>query len=184
MFAEDAPAYAIDLTADEPRRWAEVIAREATAAGRIIGEAAARHLKPAVLELGGKAPFLVLDDADLDEAVKAAAFGSFVNQGQACISTERIVADASIADAFVAKLKRKAMTMTAGDPRRGDFALGSIVSREAAERIEKEIPEFIKYLNDEVVPAVRQHSTKALRVASVKLTELADYMEQQKTSQK
>jgi glutamyl-tRNA reductase len=54
---------------------------------------------------------------------------------------------------------------------------------EAAARIEKEIPEFIKYLNDEVVPAVRQHSTKALRVASGKLNELADYMEHQKTQQ-
>ena len=50
---------------------------------------------------------------------------------------------------------------------------------DAAERLEKEIPEFIKYLNDEVVPAVRSHSTKALRVASQKLTEFADYMEQQ-----
>jgi hypothetical protein len=56
---------------------------------------------------------------------------------------------------------------------------------DAAERIEREIPEFIKYLNDEVVPTVRQHSTKALRTASVKLIELADYMEkQQKASQK
>jgi glutamyl-tRNA reductase len=55
---------------------------------------------------------------------------------------------------------------------------------EAAERIEKEIPEFIKYLNDEVVPTVRQHSTKALRTASTKLAELADYMEQQKAQQK
>ena len=56
---------------------------------------------------------------------------------------------------------------------------------ETAERLEKEIPEFIKYLNDEVVPTVRQHSTKALRTASVKLIELADYMEQQqKVSQK
>ncbi|MCU1301218.1 MAG: hypothetical protein JWQ87_1502 [Candidatus Sulfotelmatobacter sp.] len=55
---------------------------------------------------------------------------------------------------------------------------------EATERIEKEIPEFIKCLNDEVVPAVRQHSTKALRTASLKLTELADYMEQQKASRK
>ena len=51
---------------------------------------------------------------------------------------------------------------------------------DAAERIEKEIPEFIKYLNDEVVPTVRQHSTKALRSASIKLSELADYMDQQK----
>jgi hypothetical protein len=50
---------------------------------------------------------------------------------------------------------------------------------EAAERLEKEIPEFIKYLNDEVVPAVRSHSTKALRVASGKLAEFADYMERQ-----
>jgi glutamyl-tRNA reductase len=48
---------------------------------------------------------------------------------------------------------------------------------EAAERLEKEIPEFIKYLNDEVVPAVRTHSTKALRVASQKLAEFADYLE-------
>jgi hypothetical protein len=50
---------------------------------------------------------------------------------------------------------------------------------EAAERLEKEIPEFIKYLNNEVVPAVRTHSTKAVRVASQKLAEFADYMEQQ-----
>jgi glutamyl-tRNA reductase len=49
---------------------------------------------------------------------------------------------------------------------------------DAAERLEKEIPEFIKYLNDEVVPAVRQHSSKALRVASQKMAELAEYMEQ------
>ncbi len=55
---------------------------------------------------------------------------------------------------------------------------------DAAERIENEIPEFIKYLNDEVVPAVRQHSTTALRTASSKLAELADYMDQQKSAQK
>jgi acyl-CoA reductase-like NAD-dependent aldehyde dehydrogenase len=114
-----------------------------TRVGRIIGETAARHLKPALLELGGKAPFVVLDDADLDEAVKAAAFGGFVNQGQVCVSTERIVIDESIADTFVAKLKQKAMTLRAGDPRLGDFALGSIVSREAAERIESQVKDAV-----------------------------------------
>jgi vanillin dehydrogenase len=114
-----------------------------TRVGRIIGETAARHLKPALLELGGKAPFLVLDDADLDEAVKAAAFGGFINQGQVCVSTELIVVDAAIADAFVAKLKQKAMTMTAGDPRLGEFALGSIVSREAAERIASQVKDAL-----------------------------------------
>ncbi len=55
---------------------------------------------------------------------------------------------------------------------------------DAAERLEKEIPEFIKYLNEEVVPAVRQHSTKALRVASEKLTQFADYMEKQQSGKK
>jgi len=55
---------------------------------------------------------------------------------------------------------------------------------DAAERLEKEIPEFIKYLNEEVVPAVRQHSTKALRVASEKLTQFADYMEKQQSAKK
>jgi hypothetical protein len=60
----------------------------------------------------------------------------------------------------------------------GASARVSQTINDAAERLEKEIPEFIKYLNDEVVPAVRTHSTKALRVASQKLSEFADYMEQ------
>ena len=64
-----------------------------THVGRIIAERRARHLKPVLLELGGKAPLIVLDDADLDEAVNAAAFGAFMNQGQICMSTERIIVD-------------------------------------------------------------------------------------------
>ena len=60
-----------------------------------------------LLELGGKAPLVVLDDADLDEAVDAAAFGAFMNQGQICMSTERIVVDDKVADEFVAKLAAK-----------------------------------------------------------------------------
>jgi len=106
-----------------------------TRVGRIIAETAARYLKPVLLELGGKASLVVLDDADLDEAVKAAAFGAFMNQGQICMSTERIVADESIADAFVAKLATKARSLQAGNPRSGNFALGSLVGIEAAERI-------------------------------------------------
>ena len=60
-----------------------------TRTGRIVAETAARYLKPVLLELGGKAPMVILDDADIDEAVKAAAFGAFANQGQICMSTER-----------------------------------------------------------------------------------------------
>ena len=85
-----------------------------TRVGRIVAERAARHLKPVLLELGGKAPLIVLDDADIDAAVNAAAFGAFMNQGQICMSTERIVVDEKVADEFVKKLSAKA----AGLPRR------------------------------------------------------------------
>ncbi len=71
-----------------------------TRVGRRVAELAARHLKPALLELGGQAPLLVLDDADLDEAVDAAAYGAFMNQGQICMSTERVIVDESVADDF------------------------------------------------------------------------------------
>lgn len=106
-----------------------------TRVGRIIAQTAARYLKPVLLELGGKAPLVVLDDADLDEAVNAAAFGAFMHQGQICMSTERIVVDEAVADAFVAKLAAKAASLPAGDPS-GDVVLGSLVSCEAAERVE------------------------------------------------
>lgn len=106
-----------------------------TRVGRIIAETAARHLKPVLLELGGKAPLIVLDDADIDAAVNAAAFGAFLNQGQICMSTERIIVDEAVADEFVSKLAAKAKSLPAGNPR-DHVVLGSIVSVEAAERIE------------------------------------------------
>ncbi|ODT70377.1 MAG: salicylaldehyde dehydrogenase [Pelagibacterium sp. SCN 63-23] len=108
-----------------------------TRVGRIIAEKAGRHLKPALLELGGKAPFVVLDDADLDEAVAAAAFGAYMNQGQICMSTERIVVMSEVADAFVEKLAAKAKTLVAGDPTKGNTPLGSVVDVSAAERLEQ-----------------------------------------------
>ena len=85
-----------------------------------MAETAARYLKPILLELGGKAPLVVLDDADLDEAVRAAAFGAFINQGQVCMSTERIVVDEAVADPFLEKFVAKASALTAGDPRAGN----------------------------------------------------------------
>jgi benzaldehyde dehydrogenase (NAD) len=98
-----------------------------TAVGRLVALRAAQNLKPVLLELGGKAPLLVLEDADLDEAVKAAAFGAFMNQGQICMSTERIIVMDSIADAFVAKFKAKVATMATGNPRAGKTPLGAVI---------------------------------------------------------
>ena len=100
-----------------------------THVGRIIARRAADQLKPVLLELGGKAPLIVLDDADLDEAVKAAAFGAFFNQGQICMSTERIIVVDAVADAFVARFREKAAGLAAGDPRLGAAPLGAVVDR-------------------------------------------------------
>lgn len=98
-----------------------------TAVGRIIATRAAQHLKPCLLELGGKAPLIVLDDADLDEAVKAAAFGAFMNQGQICMSTERIIVVEAVADTFAEKFRAKVASMAVGDPREGTTPLGAVV---------------------------------------------------------
>ncbi|WP_422098252.1 aldehyde dehydrogenase [Variovorax sp.] len=105
-----------------------------TRVGRLIAQTCARHIKPAVLELGGKAPFVVLDDADIDAAVDAAVFGAFANSGQICMSTERIVLDARIADEFVAKFAARAKSLPLGDPREGPVVLGSVVDMATVER--------------------------------------------------
>lgn len=107
-----------------------------TAVGRLVAQHAARHLKPALLELGGKAPLIVLDDADLDAAVAAAAFGAFMNQGQICMSTERIVIDASVADRFVEKLAVKAASLAQSRAGDGSPLLGALASREAVQRVQ------------------------------------------------
>lgn len=105
-----------------------------TRVGRIIAETCARHLKPAVLELSGKAPLVVLDDADVEAAAHAAAFGAFANSGQICMSTERIIVDESIADAFVERLGARARALPLGDPREGPVVLGSVVDMSTVER--------------------------------------------------
>jgi salicylaldehyde dehydrogenase len=87
-----------------------------TRVGRIVAEKAAKQLKRCLLELGGKSPLVILDDAHVDEAVKSAVFGSFLFQGQICMSTERLIVDHKIADEFVAKFVEKAKALASGDP--------------------------------------------------------------------
>jgi vanillin dehydrogenase len=108
-----------------------------THVGRIIAETAAKYLKPVLLELGGKAPVLVLEQADLDEAVNAVTFGAFFNQGQICMSTERVLVDEKIADTFIEKLVAKVKTIRADNPLTSDAPLGVLESLKAATRIKK-----------------------------------------------
>jgi acyl-CoA reductase-like NAD-dependent aldehyde dehydrogenase len=104
-----------------------------TKVGRIIALQAAKHLKPVLLELGGKNPVVVLDDADLDAAVEAAAFSAFFNQGQICMSADRILVDRKVADQFVEKLAAKTATLKAA---RADAPLAGMVDPAAAARVD------------------------------------------------
>jgi acyl-CoA reductase-like NAD-dependent aldehyde dehydrogenase len=105
-----------------------------TAVGRIIARRAAEHLKPVLLELGGKAPMIVLEDADLGEAVKAAAFGAYMNQGQICMSTERIIVVEPVADEFARLFAEKVKGMPVGDPAAGNTPLGAVVDRRTVDK--------------------------------------------------
>ena len=115
-----------------------------TRVGRIVAERAAKHLKPVLLELGGKAPLIVLDDADLDAAVNAAAFGAFMNQGQICMSTERIVVDEKVADEFVRRLSTKAAGLPVRDPALGPTVLGAMVDPRSAARVAELIKDAVQ----------------------------------------
>jgi benzaldehyde dehydrogenase (NAD) len=106
-----------------------------TRVGRIVAERAARHLKPVLLELGGKAPLVILDDADIDAAVNAAVFGAFMNQGQICMSTERIVVDEKAADEFVRRLSARVASLPLQDPSLGPTVLGSMVDARSAANV-------------------------------------------------
>ncbi|MGR9193589.1 aldehyde dehydrogenase [Rhizobium leguminosarum] len=131
---EDAPEIVTALIAHPAVR--RVNFTGSTKVGKIIAETCGKHLKPALLELGGKAPLVILDDADIDGAVNAAIFGGFMHQGQICMSTERIIVDETIADQFVAKLAARASQLPAGDPR-GHVVLGSLISLDAAKKMEE-----------------------------------------------
>jgi benzaldehyde dehydrogenase (NAD) len=114
-----------------------------TTVGRIIAMRAAQNLKPVVLELGGKAPLVVLEDANLKEAVKAAAFGAFVNQGQICMSTERVIVVDSVAEQMASALAEKARALVTVDPREGVGHLGAVADVETIDRINRLIDDAV-----------------------------------------
>jgi benzaldehyde dehydrogenase (NAD) len=142
------PAGVVNIVTNAPKDAADVVGAlidhpavrrinftGSTAVGRIIAKRAAEHLKPCLLELGGKAPLIVLEDADLDEAVKAAAFGAFMNQGQICMSTERIIVVDAVAADFVKRFAAKAKSLATGDPREGKTPLGAVVDQKTVKHV-------------------------------------------------
>ncbi|KUN57999.1 salicylaldehyde dehydrogenase [Streptomyces canus] len=103
--------------------------------GRVIGELGGRHLTRVVLELGGKAPFLVLPDADLEEAAAAASFGAFMNQGEICMSTERVIVDRTVADELSSRLAERASKLVVGPPSDPTSQIGPLVHGAARDHV-------------------------------------------------
>jgi benzaldehyde dehydrogenase (NAD) len=106
-----------------------------TGAGRRVGELAGRHLKRAHLELGGNSALVVLDDADVDEAVTLAAFGTFFHQGQICMTTGRHIVHESLYDDYVERLAAKAAHLPVGDPAAGEVALGPLIDERQRDKV-------------------------------------------------
>lgn len=106
-----------------------------TQVGRIIAEKCGRYLKRCLLELGGKAPMIVMADADLDEAVAAANFGAFMHQGQICMATERIIVESSVARQFTDGLVAKASALKIGDPSDPETQIGPLINRASLDRV-------------------------------------------------
>jgi benzaldehyde dehydrogenase (NAD) len=106
-----------------------------TAVGRRIGELAARHLKRTHLELGGNSALVILDDVDVAAAASAGAWGSFLHQGQICMTTGRHLVHEAVYDDYVAALAEKASHLPVGDPASAQVALGPIIDERQRDKV-------------------------------------------------
>jgi len=153
-----APDGAVNLLTNDPADAAELVTAliehpdtahinftGSTRVGAIIAAQAAPLFKRTLLELGGKAPLVVLDDADLDAVAAAASFGAFMNSGQICMSTERIVVEAGAHDELVARLAERARGLTTGSPFEETTMVGPVVSEAAAARVRELIADAVEH---------------------------------------
>ncbi|SIS57215.1 aldehyde dehydrogenase family protein [Salimicrobium flavidum] len=115
-----------------------------TEVGSHIGELAGKHIKDTALELGGNNAMIVLEDADIDKAVEAAAFGKYLHQGQICMSLNRFIVHEDVHEEFVRKFKEKAESLPYGDPKDEKTMVGPLIAREEVDRILEGIDKSIE----------------------------------------
>ena len=114
------------------------------AVGRQLAEKAGRHLKRVALELGGQNPLIILADADVDNAVNAAAFGGFLHQGQICMSTRRVIVEKSIAQDFTKKFVKKVSTFKVGNPKEPDTIIGPLINKHQFDEVKKSVEAAVR----------------------------------------
>lgn len=116
-----------------------------TAVGRAVGVRAAQNLKPALLELGGKNSIVVLDDADLDYAVDAVAFGAYMNAGQICMSADRVLVPEPMRARFLERFTAKVAALPWGDPSDPNTLVGPLVHPAAADRVGELVEDAVSH---------------------------------------
>ncbi len=110
-----------------------------TAAGQQLSIQCATNFKRFCSELGGNCPLIILNDADLEYAVNAAAFGRYIHQGQICMGTKRLVVEEGIADSFLEKFVEKAKTLKFGDPTEPDTIIGPLINASQMDKLKRQI---------------------------------------------
>ena len=136
---EDALAPAL---VDDPRL-GKIFFVGSAATGRKVMAGAAKNLTPVVLELGGKDPAVVCRDADLDQAARGIVWGAFVNAGQTCVSVERVYVEASVAEAFIAKVVAETRRLRLGDPAKGEVDVGAMTTEQQLRIVEDHVVDAV-----------------------------------------
>ena len=131
-----------------------------TAVGKLLMKQSAATLKRVSLELGGNAPFLVFDDADLDAAVKGAMQSKFRNSGQTCVCANRIFVQDGVYDAFAEKLAAAAARLRVGPAETGDSEQGPLINHRATTKVEEHIKDAVSK-GARVVTGGKRHSLGA-----------------------
>lgn len=129
---EDERVAAVTLTGSEP-------------AGRSVASCAGKHLKKSVLELGGSDPFIVLPDADLDAAVKAAVTSRFLNAGQSCIAAKRFITVGEIGDEFVQRFKQAVEVLTPGNPMDDSTTLAPMARHDLRDELHQQVLDTVSH---------------------------------------
>ncbi|MDJ1159829.1 NAD-dependent succinate-semialdehyde dehydrogenase [Chelatococcus sp. SYSU_G07232] len=155
LITGDAPAIGKVLTEHPAVRFVGFTG--STEVGKLLMRQAASTVKKVGLELGGNAPFIVFDDADIDAAVEGAVQSKFRNMGQTCVCANRIYAQAGIYDEFVSKLAKKVMDLKVGNGLEVGVAQGPLINAEAVEKVERHIADAVGQ-GAKVVVGGRRHA--------------------------
>ena len=110
---------------------------------RMLAERAGKTLKRTTMELGGYNPMIILDDVDVDYAVRSATFGSFFHQGQICLNTRRIIVQKKIAGEFLEKFVARTKTLPSGDPRNPKTIIGPLITAAAVKLTDERVKEAV-----------------------------------------